>query len=206
MGRGRGRFLSAAPRNRDSENLPSRKPKWVLTQTAFDQLLDWLDPDREQAGRKYQNIRLKLVKILACNGSASPEDLADEAINRVAKRVPEIAPTYVGDPALYFFGVAQNVFRESLKKRAYAPPPPPPDAADEKERRHQCLEGCMQRLPPESREMIREYYGEVKRVKIDQRKGLAERLGIAPNALRIRVHRLRAALKECVFECMEAAE
>lgn len=202
---GRGRYLSAAPRNRNSENLPPRKPKWVLTQAAFDQLLDWLNPDREQAGRKYESIRLKLIKILACNGSASPEDLADEAINRVAKRVPEIAPTYVGDPALYFFGVAQNVFLESLKKPPFTPPPQP-DLADEKERRHQCLDRCMQRLPAESREMMREYYSEVKRVKIDQRKSLAERLGIAPNALRIRVHRLRAALKECVFQCLEAAE
>ena len=186
--------------------MPSQKPKWVLTQTAFDELLEWLDTDREQAGRKYENIRLKLIKILACNGSASPEDLADETINRVAKKVPELAPTYVGDPALYFFGVAQNVFLESVKKRPFTPPPPPPDTAEEKERRHQCLDSCMQHLPAESREMLREYYAEVKRVKIDQRKSLAERLGIAPNALRIRIHRLRAALKECVFECLQEAE
>lgn len=186
--------------------MPSRKPQWVLTQTAFQHLLDWLDPDREQAGRKYENIRLKLIKILACNGSASPEDLADETINRVAKRVPEIAPTYVGDPALYFFGVAQNVYLESVKKRAYAPPPPPPASTEEKERRHQCLDRCMQRLPAETREIVREYYTEEKRVKIDHRKSLAARLGIAPNALRIRVHRVRAALKECVFECLQETE
>ena len=196
----------AASHNRDSEILPPQKPKWVLTQTAFDQLLDWLDPDREKAGKKYENIRRKLIRILACKGSSAAEDLADEAINRVAKRVAEIAPTYVGEPALYFFGVAQNVFLESVKKPPFTPTPPPPDPAEEVERRHQCLESCMRRLPADSREMIREYYAATERVMIDHRKRLAERLGIAPNALRIRVHRLRAALKECTLKCLRDGE
>ena len=30
---------------------------WELSQEDFDALLDWLDPDREQAGIKYEQIR-----------------------------------------------------------------------------------------------------------------------------------------------------
>ncbi len=61
----------------------------------------------------------------------------------------------------------------------------------------------MQSLPAENRELIIEYYQEEKRAKIDRRKNLAERLGVPLNALRIRAHRIRAKLEECVHECVE---
>ncbi len=47
-----------------------------------------------------------------------------------------------------------------------------------------------------------EYYQEEKGKKIAGRKGLAERLGITLNALRIMVHRIRLNLEECVRECL----
>ena len=73
-----------------------------MTQESFDSLLAWLDADRERAGRRYEEIRRRLIKILACRGCHDPEDLADEAINRVAGKVGEVAKDYSGDPALYF--------------------------------------------------------------------------------------------------------
>jgi hypothetical protein len=48
---------------------------WVLSQEAFDALLDWLDPDREQAGIKYEQIRLRLIKIFTGRGCSDAEDL-----------------------------------------------------------------------------------------------------------------------------------
>jgi hypothetical protein len=30
--------------------------KWTLTHDGFNRLLSWLDPDREQAGKKYEEI------------------------------------------------------------------------------------------------------------------------------------------------------
>jgi hypothetical protein len=44
------------------------------------------------------------------------EELADEVINRVSKKLPQIVDIYVGDPALYFYGVARKVHREYLRK------------------------------------------------------------------------------------------
>ena len=63
---------------------------WSLSQEAFDALLDWLDSDREQAGIKYEQIRSRLIKIFTGRGCVDPEDLADETINRVTRKLKEI--------------------------------------------------------------------------------------------------------------------
>lgn len=182
---------------------PSTKKGWDLSQEAFDQLLSWLNPDREAAGTKYEEIRRRLIKIFTYRGCVTPEDLADDTINRVAKKVPEIAPSYVGDPALYFLGVAHNVCREHFRKKPEPEPAPPDDPPEQKERMDECLRQCMRRLTPKAQELILEYYDEEKHSKIDHRKELAQRLGIAMNALRIQAHRIRAKLQECVFDCLK---
>ena len=185
-------------------NNPSAKKRWELTQESFNQLLGWLNSNPDQAGKKYEEIRLRLIKIFTCRGCLVPEDLADETFNRVAKRVPEIAATYVGDPALYFFGVANNVHLESLRRKPDPVPPQPLDTSQESDLEYQCLEQCMQQLSSKSRELIMQYYRDEKRAKIDHRKELAQKLGIALNALRIQVFRIRASLQQCVFQCVQA--
>jgi DNA-directed RNA polymerase specialized sigma24 family protein len=174
-----------------------------LTQAAFDSLLAWLDSDRDQAGRKYEFIRQRLIKIFTCRGRNDADELADETINRVTLKAAKIAQEYVGDPALYFYGVAQKVYLESLRKRPPAVVPPPPPALTEDEQEYECLEKCMEQLPPGNRELILEYYQNDKRQKVEYRKKLAERLGIAQNAVRIRAHRIRQTLQRCVQECLE---
>jgi DNA-directed RNA polymerase specialized sigma24 family protein len=174
-----------------------------LTPESFDQLLAFLHPDRDEAGNKYEAIRLRLIKIFTCRGCCVPEDLADETINRVARKVPEIAAAYTGDPALYFFGVANHVHMEYLRRKPVPVPPQQPDPSDDLEREFQCLEQCIEQLPPEHQKLIIEYHQDEKRTKIDRRKQLAERLDIGLNALRIQVCRIRASLQECVFRCLE---
>ena len=75
---------------------------WSLSQEAFDALLDWLDSDREQAGIKYEQIRSRLIKIFTGRGCIGPEDLADETINRVTRKLKEIQNEFTGDRARYF--------------------------------------------------------------------------------------------------------
>lgn len=179
------------------------KNGWDLSPESFDRLLAWLNPDREQAGRKYEEIRRRLIKIFICRGCLTSEDLADDTINRVAKRVSEIAPSYVGDPALYFVGVAHNVCLEYFRRKPAPEPPLPDDPTEQKEKMDECLGQCMQRLSPPQRKLILEYHREEKHLKIDHRKELAQQLGIAMNALRIQAHRIRARLQECVFECLK---
>jgi len=179
----------------------------IITQDAFDKLLQWLNPDRDLAGVKYETIRVRIIKIFTCRGCHAAEELADETINRVTVKVNDLADNYVGDPALYFYGVANNVFLEYLKKRVSQkiPPPTPPDPIDNVEREYDCLEQCMQKLSEGSRELVVRYYRDERRAKIDHRKELADRLGIAINALRIRAHRIRKTLQGCVEQCVDGA-
>jgi RNA polymerase sigma factor (sigma-70 family) len=177
---------------------------WVLTQEAFDRLLSWLDANRDEAGKKYETIRSRLIKIFTCRGCQEAEELADETINRVTSKVGAIEDGYVGDPVLYFYGVAHKVHLEYLRRK-----PIPQEFAvaatssDEDEEEYACLDDCIQRLPANQRQLVLEYYQEERRAKIDHRKELARKMGIALNALRIRAHRIRAVLQQCVQNCLE---
>jgi DNA-directed RNA polymerase specialized sigma24 family protein len=177
-----------------------------LTQDEFDALLAWLDPDRDLAAQKYEEIRRRLIKIFVCRGCPVAEDLADETIDRVAGKVADVAPSYVGNPALYFYGVAKNVYHESVRPRP-APAPIPVPVVDpdppEPDREYDSLEECMKLLPQGDQQLILDYYQEEKQAKIDHRKKLAEGLGIGLNTLRIKVYRLRARLQECVEQLMK---
>jgi DNA-directed RNA polymerase specialized sigma24 family protein len=176
-----------------------------LTQTAFESLLAWLDADRDRAGEKYEQIRRRLIKLFTCRGRHDAEELADETINRVTLKAPELSKEYVGDPALYFYGVAQKVFLESVRKPPVVPPAAAARDAAELEREYECLDRCIAELPHDSRALVLDYYGENGRAKIERRKELAGRLGIALNALRIRAFRIRATLQQCVRGCVEQA-
>jgi DNA-directed RNA polymerase specialized sigma24 family protein len=180
------------------------KKEWVLTQESFDKLLDWLDANRDQAGKKYEEIRRRLIKIFTCRGCPEADNLADETINRVTQKMPALAEGYTGDPALYFYGVAHKVHLEYVRRKpAPTRPPPPPDSSDEIEEEYDCLERCLQGLEHDNRELVLQYYQEEKQAKINHRKQLAAQLGIALNALRIRAHRIRATLQQCVQNCLE---
>jgi DNA-directed RNA polymerase specialized sigma24 family protein len=179
------------------------RKEWDLTEEAFAKFLAWLNPDPDQAGRKYEDIRRRLIKILTCRGCNCPEDLSDETINRVIYRSQDIGESYVGDPALYFYGVAHNVYLEYLRKK---PDPQPPLFGDESSRpeaEFECFEQCIERLTPRSRELVLQYYQEEKQAKINHRKQLALQLGIPLNALRIRACRIRANLQICVLQCLQ---
>lgn len=181
------------------------KKDWDFSPEAFDALLDWLDKDREKAGQKYEKIRQLLVKFFVARNRADAEDLADETINRVINKIEEIKDNYKGEPLRYFYGVAHKVYQEVLRKPP-PPSPPPPEDSSQIELASRCLEECMQRLTPKNRELLLQYYYPQEGCSLsEQRRLLAEKLGIAPNALRIRAFRIRAWLQECVEKCVERA-
>lgn len=174
---------------------------WVLTQELFEELLAWLDPDREVAGQKYEHIRCGLIKIFINNGCHCVEDLADESINRVANKLNQIKGSYEGDPSLYFYGVARKIVYED-RRRTPTPKPTVTWDTEEVEPEFECLERCLEKLTAESRELVLQYYQEEKKAKIDNRRKLADKLGIALNALRIRAYRIRSSLELCVRTCV----
>jgi DNA-directed RNA polymerase specialized sigma24 family protein len=174
-----------------------------VSQEDFNRLLDWLNPDREEAGRIYEAIFCKLVKVFTCRGCTCAEEMADETMDRVTGKVAQIAADYRGDPTLYFYGVARNVLREYSKVRKPPVPPPPADTIDVIQQELGCLEECLSRLLPKNREMILQYYAEDRHAKIESRRELAHRFGIDMNALRIRMHRVRAVLADCTAACLQ---
>lgn len=185
-------------------NPPFPGKEWEITAAAFDTFLAWLDPSRDEAGRRYESIRLKLIRIFTCRCCCFPEDLADETINRVIVKVPEIAQGYSGDPARYFGGVARNVFHEYARRRAVPAPMPEPDPPESREREAECLEKCLAATSQDHRNLVVRYFAGEKGRHIRRRNELAHSLGLELNALRIRVHRIRAVLRKCVGECLAA--
>ncbi len=180
------------------------KKDWILTQELFDELLSWLNADREQAGHDYEAIRRRLIKLFTCRNCYESEDLADETINRVANKIAEIKDHFEGPRAPYFYAVANKVHLEYLRRK---PEPflPPLRPSEDIELEYACLEQCMERQTPSNRKLVLEYYQGEKKAKIDHRRSLAEGYGIALNALRIRAHRIRASLQECVENCLSQA-
>jgi DNA-directed RNA polymerase specialized sigma24 family protein len=182
--------------------MPPPKKIHILKQEDFDRLLAWLDEDRERAGLAYEKIRWRLVTIFAARSCPVPEELADETIDRVARRVADIEATYVGDKLLYFLGVANYVHHEYLKRPLIKETAPVVEDADDKEQTHYCLENCINNLPEDSGLLIRRYYAEDKQAKIDLRKLLADELDISVNTLRARALRIREKLQACIEKCL----
>jgi DNA-directed RNA polymerase specialized sigma24 family protein len=173
----------------------------TITQEAFDRLLSWLHPDRARAGDRYESIRRKLILIFAARGAGFPEEMADDCINRVIQKLPEIMAQYVGEPEFYFVGVARHVHHEWQRKQKPIELPIIPANPPDIERNLVCLDHCLAQLSAISREIAIQYYQHDRRAKIDHRAALAGRLGIAPSTLRLRAHRIRQALEKCVLEC-----
>lgn len=173
----------------------------TITRESLRDLLAWLDGDSEAAGQKYEIIRRRLIKIFISRGCADAEDLADVTITRVAVRLPEVRDGYVGEKIRYFYGVARKVYLESTRRHEIATDTLPQPAAPRPNAVRDCLRECLDQLPAEQRELVLEYYLYEKRAKIDHRERLAEELHISPNALRLRAHRIRGVLEECVRRC-----
>jgi DNA-directed RNA polymerase specialized sigma24 family protein len=176
-----------------------------ITSENFETLLTWLDDDAESAGEKYERIRQRLIRIFIGRGCHEPELLADRTIDRVTSKVPQISTSYVGEPEVYFYGVANKIYfewlRDQKREREAVFIDLTADPADD-EREHGCLESCLEKLPRDARELILEYYGDEKRAKIERRKKLAERLGISIGALQIKASRIRSRLLDCVNDCV----
>lgn len=175
----------------------------------FNFFLSTLSSDRDTAENKLKEIRKRLVIMLDCRGCSYSEDLAHEAMLRFARRLPKMEPPFKGDAIAYLYTVAYNLYLEYEEKRLLPlpddfteTPQPDDDAVKIKEQLHQCLDACLEKMDPTSRELVLDYYRLEKQNKIDLRRSLAQGLGISVNALRIRLHNIRAGLEKCIEQCL----
>jgi DNA-directed RNA polymerase specialized sigma24 family protein len=194
-----------------------RKKDWTLNPRAFQGLLTWLDEGANSDGQKYLEMRRRLAAYFDRKNCLMPDELADETLNRVARRLEEEGAIEGDAPARYCYIVARFVFMEhlremqkddtllnDLRQQPHADALVASEADNEqkiKEQRLNCLEQCLNRLESVSREIIARYYVGKARVKIEHRRVMAEELGITMNALSIRACRIRDKLEACVREC-----
>lgn len=182
-------------------------PRWTLDRHSLDNLLYALHPDREQASQTYEALRERLIRFFRWNHADVPEELADEVLDRLARRLscPE---SEILDPARFAVGIARLLLKEHFREedrreaalaimaQSYS------DSANRElefvlqEERITLLEECLQAIPVHSRNLFERYFSTGGREQIQQRQQLAEEHGISVNALRNRVMRIREKLEK----------
>lgn len=199
---------------------PLRKKKdWVLTEQNLKGFLALLDKDTARAGEQYEILRHKLLRFFRWRGSQTPEELADETLNRLARKIDE--GEAIRNLSGYLGGMARLVWLEAVKEqerersafeelRASSQYTAEADSQRvdyqrDDSQRMECFESCLESLLAENRTLILDYYREERAGKIELRKQLAEKMGVPLNAIRIRAHRIRGQLENCVAECMRNA-
>ena len=114
-----------------------------------------------------------MIRLFAWRGCPFPEDHADETFNRVARKISE--GEEIRNAPAYVIGVARLLVLEILKAQSKQR-----EALDrwqkfevsedtQSELRSECLQRCLDRLTPENRELIVQYYQGEKRAKIENR-------------------------------------
>ena len=191
---------------------PEFKKDWVPSEGAFRQFLSWLDGGVDSGGQMYVEMRRRLAAYFDRRNCLSADELADETLNRVARRLEEEGTISDSVPARYCYIVARFVFLEHLRQTGHgrvrldersgdsmrpATGPADPDVAI-RQALLDGLDGCLQKLKAQDRELILEYYRGEQRAKIERRRELAAGLGLTMNAVSIRACRIRDKLETCL--------
>lgn len=196
------------------------KKDWASTQEAFRHFLQWLDGGVDSGGERYLEMHRRLAHYFDRKNCRSPDELADETLNRVAHKLEEKGSITELSPAHYCYVTAKFVFLEYLRRseRGHSSFEEIANSADQSrltgssgvdlqspglEWLHGSLDHCLNQLPAKDRELILEYYQGEQRAKIEQRSRLAARLGISLNALSIRACRIRDKVEVCIRKCRE---
>lgn len=169
--------------------------------------LAWLASGALNEEDFYESARRRLSMFFAGRNCIDPESLADRTLDLAMRKLRDIPAE--ANPIAYLIGIAKNIYRDELRsmqkaeviRSAQTTISPQPQS--ELERRHNCLEDCLNEMPTDERKLVIGYYSESKQAKIDRRKQLAEQFGLSLNALRNRVFRLNQRLAICVTSCLE---
>jgi DNA-directed RNA polymerase specialized sigma24 family protein len=180
----------------------------------FERLLDLLDDDPARQAARFEILRQRLIRLLMWRGCRDPEALTDETIDRVAIKLAAGVVIESDDTFRFCAGFARRIALEDMQRArrtqsmlaALKHHPEPEPLSGREEARLANLEACLDAISPVGREQILTFYQGEKGTRIAGRKRLAESLGITVNALRIRAHRLRARLEECVRQRLRTRE
>lgn len=191
--------------------------------------LAYLDPDSGRAAEEYVRLRRAITRCLQNRGSWSPEQQADETLEILCRKITK--GELIADRNSYARAVALNVLKRGMWKESRfesfddahssGDDPPAKNALEDKisfeawrkskaeepeelkRARLECMRMCLNGLPSDDRKLMMEY--DPKRVHDRvRREELAERYGMTPNLLRVRVCRIKVRLRRCRDECIDA--
>lgn len=192
-----------------------------MDKESFDKLFAWLGADRKEAAAKYEKCRRALIDFFRNKGCKHANECADAAFDRVIEIIGGGRMGERKDPVSYLLRVAHFVRLEYLRHPAsfigdpgalqdsQADDAPESEAEQFSQHRQDCMQNCLQNLPPESRELVTRYYEirtapERANTKVKMLEALAQSYQKTANALRIEVHRMRAEkLKPCLENCVK---
>ncbi len=190
----------------------TRQPGRLFEASTFERLLDFLGgTDATSKAEKYRQVRDRLESFFRWRGLGDASGLADDTLDRVARRV-EAGEVRTSTPNAFVVGVARMVALEAGRKdrkdvniddRSIAAPAP---AEPEDELRLRALDGCLEALVTAERNLVMSYYRDDGPSRIAGRAKLAQSLGTTVEALRVRAFRLRARLEQCVQGKLEGAK
>jgi DNA-directed RNA polymerase specialized sigma24 family protein len=192
--------------NPASQSPRARNRDRQLTRERFDLLLSHLSVDPAERGTRYEMLRGRLIFFFLRRMLPLPEDLADEVLNRLARRLEE--GEALASIEGYALGIARHLLQEQRAHsdrertaseefhRNVSQETLTPDEDEEIRLSH--MKRCLERLPHSDREMLSEYYLAEGSEKIPIRKRLAKARGITQAALRKRVFVLRGLVQRCM--------
>jgi DNA-directed RNA polymerase specialized sigma24 family protein len=181
----------------------------AIGQNDLELLLAWLDSDPGLAGEAYLRLHRKLTMFFSgrkCGAAA--EQLADDTLDRVIKKLQTDPSLTDASRSAYVFGVARKILQEhqrqpievDLPKYLAQPKVEPPDAE-----RIGFLSRCVTQLTEEDRKVIADYYDHEKRERIEGRRRTATDLQKSQGALRVQVFRIRRKLRRYMEEYLARA-
>ena len=189
--------------------------KRETSEEQFRLLLKRLDAVEERAWEIHDNLRRKLIWFFESDFPVQAEDLSEEALDRIARK---LETEEIKNIAEFAFGVARNLRREALRRNVIATRliasgalGTPAHSGENPEqvvmhrldldRKLACYRECLQRLSPEDRNLLSRYYPEDGAGLEQRREELARELQISMGALRTKMARLREQLEKYFETC-----
>jgi RNA polymerase sigma factor (sigma-70 family) len=178
--------------------------RWAINQDQFAGLLLKLANEPLEAAARYEALRAKLIFYFRRKSLDFPEDLADEVLDRLARRLAE--GTEIDSLAAFAIGIARFVAQEQASRpfqlqvleETFFDNIPADSHTESEEERFTGMEHCLNCMPAADVELLEAYYLGDGGSLIRARKSMAEALGISPEAVRQRVFFIRRRLRQCM--------
>ncbi len=173
-----------------------------MRKETLEKILTLLGPSKEEAAVEYRKLHQRLTRFFEWNAVLDPTALADEAMDRLAKRgTEENAVEPILNPSAFALGIARLLLQEEARRQQKKVEAmrhletQASDSTSQAEAMDRALQHCMAKLRPETRNLLEQYYLHRGSEKVKLHQTLAEELGLTLNALRNRALRGRQELE-----------